>query len=134
MAKLLQTYATVKKGLQQYGDALLAGGEVTSLLLQDVRHFLQSYQQEVPQSLRQLALLLQSDEAQNVAASLITATAQVRVVRGFVELGAFFKAVLQLMLTAEQLYLLHGMSLCLLVPCMLPVSGACSVAAARTYC
>ena len=56
---------------------------MTSLLLQDVRHFLQSDQQEVPHSLRQLALLLQSDEAQNVAASLITATAQVR---GFVGL------------------------------------------------
>ena len=75
---------------------------MTSLLLQDMRDFLQSDQQEVPQSIRQLALLLQSDEAQNVAASLITATAQVR---GSVGLEVLFTAVLQLLLTTEQLHL-----------------------------
>ena len=64
---------------------------MTSLLLQDMRDFLQSDQQEVPQSIRQLALLLQSAEAQNVAASLITATAQVR---GSVGLEVLFTAVL----------------------------------------
>ncbi len=104
---------------------------MTSLLLQDLRHFLQSDQQEVPQSIRQMALLLQSDEAQNVAASLITATAQVR---GFVGLGVLFMAVLQLLLTTEQLHLLLACSLCLLGPCRLPVSGACSVAQAITCC
>ena len=101
---------------------------MTSLLLQDVRHFLQSDQQEVPQSIRQLALLLQSDEAQNVAASLISATAQVR------GLGCCLTAVLQLLLATEQLHLVLACSLCLLGPCKLPASGACSVPQAITRC
>lgn len=56
-----------------YSAALLAGADVSAVLLHDLRQFLQSDSNELPTSLRQLAKLAQSQEVARAAASLTSA-------------------------------------------------------------
>lgn len=63
----------VRAAVRQYVDALATGADVASALLRDLQAFLASDSNELPPSLRQLARLLQSQEATATAAATAAA-------------------------------------------------------------
>ena len=67
------------EALSSYNQAFLAGADISAAICKDLQSFLQSDSQELPQSLRQLAQLLQAEETQAATSSIAAAT-----VRGIV--------------------------------------------------
>ena len=53
----------VRAALRQYSEAFLLGSDISAALLADLRNFLASDAQELPQSLRQLLRIAQSEVA-----------------------------------------------------------------------
>lgn len=70
----------LKLALKRYSDAFLVGGELVSGILTDLHSFVQSDSSELPQSIRQLARLLQSQEVARSTSALTAA-----VFRGIVD-------------------------------------------------
>ena len=58
--KFREAVARLQRAGNDYSAALLAGADISASLLTDLRHFLQSDRDELPDSLRQLAKLAQS--------------------------------------------------------------------------
>ena len=51
----------VRKALREYSEAFLMGSEISSLLLRDLQAFLASNAQDLPQSLKQVLKLAESE-------------------------------------------------------------------------
>ena len=51
----------VRKALREYSEAFLMGSEISSLLLRDLQAFLASDAQDLPQSLKQVLKLAESE-------------------------------------------------------------------------
>ena len=69
-------YQRLSLAFASYNQAFLAGAELSSVISNDLKTFLQSDSRELPQSLRQLARLLQAAETQAAATSISAATVQ----------------------------------------------------------
>lgn len=78
-------FRRLRAALQKYVDALAAGGEICSSLARDLQTFLESEGDQVPNSVRQLAKLLQSPEV--AATTTSTVTAVYRGISGIVNFG-----------------------------------------------
>lgn len=72
-------YIRFTEAVSSYNQAFLAGADISAAITTDLQQFLQSDNRELPQSLRQLAQLLQAEETQAATSSLAAAT-----VRGIV--------------------------------------------------
>ncbi|KAK9859791.1 hypothetical protein WJX84_001042 [Apatococcus fuscideae] len=70
----------LKLALKKYSDAFLLGGDLVSGILRDLHSFVQSDSSELPQSIRQVARLLQSREVAQSTSALTAA-----VFRGIVD-------------------------------------------------
>ena len=79
LAHARHQYKRFTEALSSYNQAFLAGADISAAISKDLQVFLQSGSQELPQSLRQLAQLLQAEETQAAASSIAAAT-----VRGIV--------------------------------------------------
>lgn len=79
LARARRQYQRFSEALSSYNQAFLAGADISAAISKDLQSFLQSDSQELPQSLRQLAQLLQAKEIQAATSSIAAAT-----VRGIV--------------------------------------------------
>lgn len=125
VARAWRQYQRLVLAFSSYNKAFLAGAEISAAISNDLKSFLQSDSQELPQTLRQLAQLFQAEETQAVASSIAAAT-----VRGIMSAtqgtGASASGGLDSMLNALTSEKGHNL-----------VSLAVSVAArasTRTYC
>ncbi len=74
IARAWRQYQRLTFAFSSYNQALLAGAEISAAISNDLKSFLQSDSQDLPQSLRQLAHLFQAEETQAAASSIAAAT------------------------------------------------------------
>ena len=79
LAHAWHQYIRFTEAVSSYNQAFLAGADISAAISKDLQLFLRSDSRELPQSLRQLAQLLQAEETQAATSSLAAAT-----VRGIV--------------------------------------------------
>lgn len=74
LARAWRQYQRLTEAVSSYNQAFLAGADVAATVSKDLQFFLQSDSKELPQSLRQLAQLLQAEETQAATSSIAAAT------------------------------------------------------------
>ncbi|DBA79056.1 hypothetical protein WJX77_006265 [Trebouxia sp. C0004] len=74
IARAWRQYQTLVLAFSSYNQTFLAGAEISAAISNDLKSFLQSDSQELPQSLRQLAQLFQAEETQAATSSIAAAT------------------------------------------------------------
>lgn len=74
VAQTRASLARLRLALQRYSEALSSGADLCATLVRDLQHFLQADGSgEVPPTLRQLAVLLQSREVTQTTAATVSA-------------------------------------------------------------
>ena len=79
LARAWRQYQRLIVAFSSYNQAFLAGAEISAAISKDLQSFLQSDSRELPQSLRQVAQLIQAEETQAATSSIAAAA-----VRGIV--------------------------------------------------
>ncbi len=74
VARAWRQYQRLVLAFSSYNQTFLTGAEISAAISNDLKSFLQSDSQELPQSLRQLAQLFQAEETQAATSSIAAAT------------------------------------------------------------